>query len=341
MLLKLDIQVSVPICAYFDNGDYVAESRASLIDAVESQVSALKSCLEKPGPGDRPASVLDEDVPEGEPKTFAEFRKYTYIKLARYREETERNKCKSGSTHSAKSESVPKKRRTLAYYEDMLALLKQTGAKTFAEIYPDMKDDAGQRSGNQRWKPTSVSETRPQYSLLSKNMYNQQDVLPHQLDQYDALFEACWVGDDARIEELCLPCKGKKSGKEPIQITVNTKEFPRPPRSNLNSGIDVRHFVGDGVYNPFSVAIIARKWSTARLVLAIATAQYKAPEEGTQRGTSLERVISACHITPRCVMKLTKFQISMTMHLRAAHLTLRKARMKWTFMMMQQDQFRS
>ena len=278
--------------------------------------------------------------PEGEPKTFAEIRKYTYIKLAKHREEAERNRSKSGGTHGVKSDSDLKKRRTLAYYEDMLALLKQTGAKTFAEMYPDVKDDAGQWSGNQRWKPASVLETRPQYSLLSKNMYNQQDVLPHQLDQYDALFEACWVGDDARIEELCLPRKAKKSGKEPIQITVNTKEFPRPPWSNLDSGIDVRHYVGDGVYNPFSVAIIARKWATARLVLAIATAQYKAPDERIQRGTLLERVISACRITLHCVVKLTIFQISMTMHLRTAHLTLRKARVKWT-LTMQQVRFRS
>jgi hypothetical protein len=38
---------------------------------------------------------------------------------------------------------------------------------------------------------------------------------------YDELYEACWVGDNATIQELCLP-KNIQEGKEPIQISVQT-----------------------------------------------------------------------------------------------------------------------
>jgi hypothetical protein len=38
---------------------------------------------------------------------------------------------------------------------------------------------------------------------------------------YDELYEACWTGDNAVIQELCLP-KHLKETKEPIQISVVT-----------------------------------------------------------------------------------------------------------------------
>ena len=38
---------------------------------------------------------------------------------------------------------------------------------------------------------------------------------------YDELYEACWTGDNAVIQELCLP-KHLKESKEPIQISVVT-----------------------------------------------------------------------------------------------------------------------
>jgi hypothetical protein len=42
---------------------------------------------------------------------------------------------------------------------------------------------------------------------------------------YDELYEACWTGDNAAIQELCLP-KHHKESKEPIQISVVTTVSP-------------------------------------------------------------------------------------------------------------------
>lgn len=41
---------------------------------------------------------------------------------------------------------------------------------------------------------------------------------------YDELYEACWTGDNAAIQELCLP-KHPKESKEPIQISVVTTTY--------------------------------------------------------------------------------------------------------------------
>ncbi|KAH9022591.1 hypothetical protein EDB84DRAFT_1564938 [Lactarius hengduanensis] len=77
---------------------------------------------------------------------------------------------------------------------------------------------------------------------------------------YDELYEACWNGDNASIRELCLP-KQVAEGKVPIQIVVKT--------AALDDSLG---------WTPFLVALHRRHWDTARLVLAIAKAQYQPPD---------------------------------------------------------------
>ena len=51
--------------------------------------------------------------------------------------------------------------------------------------------------------------------------YSKVPVPAHLKVLYDELYEACWTGDNATIQELCLP-KHISDGKEPIQISVQT-----------------------------------------------------------------------------------------------------------------------
>ena len=107
---------------------------------------------------------------------------------------------------------------------------------------------------------------------------------------YDELYEACWKGDNASIQELCLP-KQVVKGKEPIQIVVQTKianDCSLPSGALLVSVVhetvclaDI-YFIG---WTPFLVALHRRHWDTAWLVLAIATAQYQPPDNGTTKPT--------------------------------------------------------
>ena len=100
---------------------------------------------------------------------------------------------------------------------------------------------------------------------------------------YDELYDACWRGDNATIQELCLP-KQVEEGKEPIQIVVQTTvavgsavPFGALLGSDIPEGwFSDFDFIG---WTPFLVALHRRHWDTARLVLAIAKAQYQPDPE--------------------------------------------------------------
>ncbi|KAI0255298.1 hypothetical protein BJV78DRAFT_1151713 [Lactifluus subvellereus] len=98
---------------------------------------------------------------------------------------------------------------------------------------------------------------------------------------YDELYEACWTGDNASIQELCLP-KDIKEGKEPIQISVQTTALHDSfayLTGMLTNILEVELFDTSVVgWTPLLVALHCRHWETARLVLTIATAQYQPPE---------------------------------------------------------------
>ncbi|KAH9944572.1 ankyrin [Amylocystis lapponica] len=101
-------------------------------------------------------------------------------------------------------------------------------------------------------------ETRPLKSLdlcynRMQNLWNSSPAPSHLTALYDELFEACLVGDNAKIQSLCLPKEGA------------------PPKDNL---LQIATTFGS-YYSPFSLALQGRHWDTARLVLAIATAQHE------------------------------------------------------------------
>ncbi|KDQ19312.1 hypothetical protein BOTBODRAFT_142912 [Botryobasidium botryosum FD-172 SS1] len=104
----------------------------------------------------------------------------------------------------------------------------------------------------------------PKFEKLLRNSSKGDPVAQHTISRYHKLFDACWSGDNALILDLCLPAKqSKKKGDKPLQIAVKMK-------SSAKSGKE---------YNPLDVAIRARKWGTARLIMGIAAAQYQKPEK--------------------------------------------------------------
>ncbi|KAA1479103.1 ankyrin [Dentipellis sp. KUC8613] len=114
--------------------------------------------------------------------------------------------------------------------------------------------------------PAIVQQNFPKVSGYKRHSaYSNYDLVPlHLKVLYDELYEACWNGDNARIEELCLPKHPSKTDP-PLQISVQTA-----------------HPANHSEHSPLSVAIQRRKWDTARLILAIAYAQYF-PNEVTER----------------------------------------------------------
>ncbi|GJE83966.1 ankyrin [Phanerochaete sordida] len=81
-------------------------------------------------------------------------------------------------------------------------------------------------------------------------------------DRYQELFVACWSGNNAKIQKLCLPRQSGKSTETPLQISCHW--------GNNWQG-----------YSPLYIAILRRHWETAKVILAIASAQYS-PDDETQ-----------------------------------------------------------
>jgi hypothetical protein len=131
-----------------------------------------------------------------------------------------------------------------------------------------------------------VAETgravNPQESgYVRHTKYSQSPIPIHLKVFYDELFEACWTGDNTSIQELCLP-KEEKESQEPIQISVQTTPLRNGLGWSIGTLISFLEFALSHTYltgwTPLLVALHRRHWETARLVLAIAIAQYQPPE---------------------------------------------------------------
>ncbi|KAI9060760.1 ankyrin [Trametes sanguinea] len=151
----------------------------------------------------------------------------------------------------------------IAYFQEVETLLVSKGAKTLKELNPESDIKADVASTYFQSTLNALRHYRPStaYYKMTGGIIRLQEMPDYLTSLCDELFEACSEGDNAKIEELCLPkdSNGKLEGKL-LQITCR---------------------FGGGQYGitPLSVALQKRRWDTARLVLAIATAQYK-PEEG-------------------------------------------------------------
>ena len=100
--------------------------------------------------------------------------------------------------------------------------LEKRGAKTWKEAYPLIETEATlpvkhivakfekQVIGAKKTRDTS-------YVYLGTSLYHLQNVPEHLTGHYDELFEACFAGDDDKIQTLCLPVEGQGA-----TITKNT-----------------------------------------------------------------------------------------------------------------------
>ncbi|PFH47157.1 hypothetical protein AMATHDRAFT_68340 [Amanita thiersii Skay4041] len=153
------------------------------------------------------------------------------------------------------------------YLEDMRETLLAANARTWAEI-PNKPDSTAGASIRQALSLglNSVKNTpfeRWNFITLT-SPYSTQGIPKHLVPQYHELFEACFNGDDEKIQALCLPQEGSSNSSSPLQVTVQFHN----PENNTWTGV-----------TPFTIAVERRKWKTARLILAIAVAQYDADEE--------------------------------------------------------------
>ncbi|KAG8952590.1 hypothetical protein FRC04_003951 [Tulasnella sp. 424] len=115
-------------------------------------------------------------------------------------------------------------------------------------------------------------KTKPfkRYTLFKSTNWGEDYPGTHLIPLYDELYEACWNGDNDKIRALCLPLEDDTapppSGtSDLLQITARVKYT------------DQMNDYAKG-YTPLFVALRARKWDTARLILEIAQQQLMKEE---------------------------------------------------------------
>jgi hypothetical protein len=135
------------------------------------------------------------------------------------------------------------------YLMEVKKVLDDHGAKTWKEVKSiDVNSTATctpDLTVSLPWEvasssPSKVVESRFYVSLTS--CYNCGGTIPQHLSgSYDELYEACYVGDNEKIQSLCLPTAGAKSGSILLNISVmmtfytNGTRLPAVPQEDMFS----------------------------------------------------------------------------------------------------------
>ena len=124
----------------------------------------------------------------------------------------------------------------------------------------------------------------------------------HLKASYDRLYQACWSGNNKAIEEMCLP-QHAVSGEEVLVISVKTTTFEnghlgrfvlwRPTRAMNLCEVGL---------TPMTLALARRHWDTAKLILAIAKAQYQ-PSPVRRRAFKVNELFIG-KVTSTCISRV-------------------------------------
>ncbi|CAG7847199.1 SubName: Full=Uncharacterized protein {ECO:0000313/EMBL:CCA66774.1} [Serendipita indica DSM 11827] len=165
----------------------------------------------------------------------------------------------------------------LEWLRDIEQVTLAYGGKGVKELHPtiteDMIQSGGQRhfggfstpiiSSNANFASRVPKPVDLEYKLY-RDAYHQHEIVPaHLRGLYGRLFEACWKGDVATIQRLCLPPKDGKREKDTTYLQVAAFV--------TLANCDSRFIPVKGS----SIAVIAKQWNAAKAILAIASAQYE------------------------------------------------------------------
>ncbi|KAI0547666.1 ankyrin repeat protein [Xylaria curta] len=132
--------------------------------------------------------------------------------------------------------------------------LLEKGAKTFEELYPDIKCTPQEPYRSNEKQPDTGYSWQFTFKVVK-------DLTQTRNDAYLKLFEAAWAGDLELIKSLTLGPWGPDEKEPPLQIAV---------ADSANN-------------NPFSLAFIKGHFEVARAILEIAQAQWSPTEQEKAR----------------------------------------------------------
>lgn len=122
------------------------------------------------------------------------------------------------------------------FFVELRNLIKTENPKTWKDVYPSLETQAhlnstplpnrGLRAAARRQATMNNKQERDySYALLATSGHNLQNVPEHTVAVYNELYEACFVGDNDKIQRLCLPIEGQGTSATsgapgPLNISV-------------------------------------------------------------------------------------------------------------------------
>ncbi|KAF7508657.1 hypothetical protein GJ744_009049 [Endocarpon pusillum] len=233
----------------------------SLLDLVQDQAKLLKEYKgDKKAVVDPPAALeQDEFYLQGLQKgTYRYWLAVHDLAQARslhdwqrkwYQESLER----TGTPWEGTREKMVAIAEALSDYEAVEKALVARGARTFRELYPDLKENQRPQS----WGSCGeASQKKEPYTTTHKFLVP--DLTEVKMDGYFQLFEAAWKGDISTVKSLTLAAWGGLY--EPLQIAVK----------------DLQGF------SPLSIAVLRGHSDLAKVVVEISAVQYQPNEKKDQ-----------------------------------------------------------
>lgn len=112
------------------------------------------------------------------------------------------------------------KEDTASFFADTERLLERHGAKPWNDLFPDKPQTTNVESQFRASDTDGGDEKKDKYHQITTHY--SRTFIPRLLNaQYDELFEACYAGDNDKIQELCLPPDGTVSDRTLLSMSVS------------------------------------------------------------------------------------------------------------------------
>ncbi|KAF8075783.1 ankyrin repeat protein [Lyophyllum atratum] len=255
LLIAVDAEFNIGVrVSLGENID--ASYRRSIIDWVRFGIAFLAKKIASSHES-VPTSAVEEDF------TAAGWKKHLADLFTEGRRTSKELESQNHPGHAAKQLRQFEDAHT--YLTDMERVLVARGAKTWNEIYPE-KPSAPENELQFGTNYQNNNLPASPYFILSSNYYSNNNLaIPlHLTAMYDELYEACFAGDNKKVEQLCLPQENTQD-TTPLNIFAQASD---PTNVYFQTG-----------YTPLFAALSGRQWSTAKLIMAIAIAQYSPAEK--------------------------------------------------------------
>ncbi|KAH8717239.1 Uncharacterized protein HC256_001939 [Beauveria bassiana] len=224
----------------------LSESEESGSSLIKPQLlPGMDEYLAKLAPGSYLHTLVSYDIDKK--------RKDFEASLKHYEEQRKRADAKGGAEE--KQDAIDSAISELNMIEKALV---DAGAKTFAELYPDV--ETATENNKNRYYGTIEKEEYPVYKF-DLWFVDDRNMTDNRRQGYIDLMEAAWQGDIGKIKSLTLQPWGPEQDQPPLMADI---------RDNHN-------------HSPFSFAFLRGHYTTAKAILEIIQAQWTPQEEDEVR----------------------------------------------------------